>query len=259
MTGTIPVFKLHGSLNWTLNGQFIVAFQDMRPAFRHGGTAAIIPPVPEKPGPTAEPPPLPVILTSSAGSQNLNDRGYIIPGREAKANVLTFIAYDEGQIVGTVGLGVDSDKGRLSADTLYRLEIDELRAKGCRVCEFTRLAVDSTAASKPILAGLFQTAYLYAAVIKGYTHAVIEVNPRHVIFYGRSLKFEPLGPERVNERVHAPAVLLCASFESIAHELKKYAGKTPPPGTKRTLFHYGFPPAEEVGVLMRLRALVATR
>src|ERR1700738_1907636 len=48
MTGTIPVFKLHGSLNWTLNGQSIVTFQDMRPAFRHGGTAAIIPPVPEK-------------------------------------------------------------------------------------------------------------------------------------------------------------------------------------------------------------------
>jgi SIR2-like domain len=48
MTGTIPVFKLHGSLNWTLNGQSIVTFQDMRPAFRHGGTAAIMPPVPEK-------------------------------------------------------------------------------------------------------------------------------------------------------------------------------------------------------------------
>jgi hypothetical protein len=186
-------------------------------------------------------------------------RGYTIPGRKAKSNVLTFIAYDEGQIVGTVGLGVDSDKGRLSADELYRSEIDQLRAKRCRVCEFTRLAVDSTAASKPVLAGLFHTAYLYAAVIKGYTHAVIEVNPRHVVFYGRSLKFEPLGPERMNERVHAPAVLLCASFESIAHDLKQYAGKTPAPGTKRTLFHYGFPPVEEAGVLRRLRALVALR
>ena len=48
MTGTIPVFKLHGSLNWTLVDKSIVAFQDMRPVFRHGGTAAIIPPVSEK-------------------------------------------------------------------------------------------------------------------------------------------------------------------------------------------------------------------
>jgi hypothetical protein len=180
-------------------------------------------------------------------------RGYAIPGPEVKSNVLTFIAYDEGQIVGTVGLGLDSDKGRLSADELYRSEIDQLRAKGWRVCEFTRLAVDSTAASKPVLAGLFQTAYLYAAVIKGYTHAVIEVNPRHVVFYGKSLNFEQVGPERMNERVHAPAVLLCASFALIAHDLEKYAGKTPAPGTKRTLFHYGFPPAGEAGALERLR------
>src|SRR5712671_1156325 len=31
MTGTIPLFKLHGSLNWTLDGRSVVAFQDMRP------------------------------------------------------------------------------------------------------------------------------------------------------------------------------------------------------------------------------------
>jgi hypothetical protein len=51
MSGTVPVFKLHGSLNWTLNGDTIVAYQDMRPVFRHGGTAAIVAPVPEKSAP----------------------------------------------------------------------------------------------------------------------------------------------------------------------------------------------------------------
>ena len=48
MTGTIPVYKLHGSLSWSLSGGTIVAYQDMRPAFRNGGNAAIVPPVPEK-------------------------------------------------------------------------------------------------------------------------------------------------------------------------------------------------------------------
>jgi hypothetical protein len=52
MTGAIPVFKLHGSLNWTVEGESLVAYQDMRAAFRHGGTAAIIPPVTEKLVPT---------------------------------------------------------------------------------------------------------------------------------------------------------------------------------------------------------------
>ncbi|MGH8799171.1 MAG: N-acyl amino acid synthase FeeM domain-containing protein [Casimicrobiaceae bacterium] len=44
------------------------------------------------------------------------------------------------------------------------------------------------------------------------THAVIEVNPRHVAFYGSALKFGAVGPERMNSRVQAPAVLVCASF-----------------------------------------------
>ncbi len=52
MTGSIPVFKLHGSLNWTLRGRSVLAYQDMRAAFRHGGDAAIIPPIPEKPVPS---------------------------------------------------------------------------------------------------------------------------------------------------------------------------------------------------------------
>ena len=45
MEGAVPVYKLHGSLNWSRTGEL---FQDLRPAFRGGGDAAIIPPVPEK-------------------------------------------------------------------------------------------------------------------------------------------------------------------------------------------------------------------
>jgi hypothetical protein len=185
-------------------------------------------------------------------------RGYEVPQVPlvTQPRLFTFIAYDEGRVVGTVGLGADSPDG-LSVDDLYRAEIDHLRAAGCRVCEFTRLAVDRTAASKAVLAGLFHTAYLYASKIRGFTHAVIEVNPRHVAFYGKELKFDPIGPERLNTRVNAPAVLLCVAFATIAAELAKYAGTTPPLGAKRTLFHYGFPPEEEDGVLKRLYDLVA--
>ena len=183
-------------------------------------------------------------------------RGYTIPSQSQEPQLSTFIAYDEGQLVGTVSVRLDSDKG-LSADELYRNEIDALRSAGARLCEFTRLAVDRTAASKPVLAGLFHTAYLYASVIRGFTHAVIEVNPRHVVFYGRALRFDPIGEERMNRRVDAPAVLLCAPFATIARGLAKYAGKPEAPGAGRSLFVYGFPPEDEPGVLNRLRELVA--
>jgi hypothetical protein len=184
-------------------------------------------------------------------------RGYTIPKLGEDPELSTFIAYDEGQLVGTVSVRLDSERG-LSADDLYRFEIDALRSAGARICEFTRLAVDKTAASKPVLAGLFHTAYLYASVIRGFTHAVIEVNPRHVAFYGRALRFDPIGEERMNRRVDAPAVLLCAPFAVIAEGIAKYAGRPDVPGATRSLFLYGFPPHDEPGVLRRLRELVAT-
>ena len=183
-------------------------------------------------------------------------RGYTIPSQPQEPQLTTFIAYDEGQLVGTVSVRLDSASG-LSADDLYRSEIDALRAAGARICEFTRLAVDKTAASKPVLAGLFHTAYLFASVIRGCTHGVIEVNPRHVAFYGRALRFDPIGEERMNRRVDAPAVLLCAPFATIAEGVANHAGKPDAPGAGRSLFLYGFPPEDEPGVLKRLRELVA--
>jgi hypothetical protein len=44
----VPLFKLHGSLNWSLDGLKVVIYPDVRPAFRGGGSAAIVPPLPEK-------------------------------------------------------------------------------------------------------------------------------------------------------------------------------------------------------------------
>lgn len=44
----IPIFKVHGSLNWSIENGKIGFYQDMRPAFRHNGDSAIIPPLIEK-------------------------------------------------------------------------------------------------------------------------------------------------------------------------------------------------------------------
>lgn len=182
------------------------------------------------------------------------DRGYRIPGQQEDPYLFTFVGYDEGKLVGTVSIRLDSNEG-LGADDLYKDEIDVLRGGGCRICEFTRLAVDVTAVSKPVLAGLFHTAYLYASQVHGCTFAIVEVNPRHVPFYRRALGFEPIGAERLNRKVHAPAVLLCVSFEAIAEGLKRYGGKHHLYPKERSLFPHGFSPEEEAGILERLKAL----
>jgi hypothetical protein len=48
LEGNIPVCKLHGSLNWSLDDGGLRLYQDLRPALRNGNEAAIVPPVSEK-------------------------------------------------------------------------------------------------------------------------------------------------------------------------------------------------------------------
>jgi hypothetical protein len=180
-------------------------------------------------------------------------RGYQVPGFVADPHLRTFVAYREGAPVGTVSIRVDSAKG-LSADDLYRTELEELRVAGAQLCEFTRLAVEDEAVHKNVLGGLFHTAYMYAHDVRDCDYGVIEVNPRHAVFYRRALFFELIGAERVNRRVNAPSVLLCVSFEKIRSELRKYFDQpTRPPG--RLMFAHWFVPDEATGVLGRLRRL----
>ena len=187
-------------------------------------------------------------------NERYGGRGYRTPATsatEADPNLSTFLAYDEGRMVGTVSVRLDSPRG-LSADQLYRAEVDALRRAGHKLCEFTRLAVDAKSASKPVLAGLFHTAFLYASRLHGFTHAVIEVNPRHVAFYQRSLGFDVVGGERLNTRVNAPAVLLEVPFARIDEGLHR-AGRGHANNRVSTLLLHCFPRSDESGVLKRLR------
>jgi len=189
--------------------------------------------------------------------QRYAQKGYRTSATRVNRNVWTFAAYDEGRLAGTVSLRFDA-AGGLAADDLYRAEIDAIRRNRHKVCEFTRLAVDASRLSQPVLAGLFHTAYLFAQRVRGFDFVVIEVNPRHVGFYRRSLGFQVIGDERHNLRVDAPAVLLGISFADIADHLHRHAGMARRAPRARSLYAYGFSPAEEAGVLGRLRVLNAS-
>lgn len=186
------------------------------------------------------------------------ERGYDLPLAIPDLSLYTVAAYEQGQLAGTVGVRLDSDRG-LYADDLYAQEIEALREQKLRLCEFTRLAVDTNALSRTVLASLFHTAYLYAHRLRNVDAAVIEVNPRHVPFYIRALNFGKIGPERHNERVDAPAVLLFVRFSQIREGIARYAGKPELANATRTLYPYGFSPVEEEGILNRLRNQDARR
>jgi hypothetical protein len=188
--------------------------------------------------------------------QRYANRGYRALTTPANPNLWTFAAYDEGHLAGTITVRLDSADG-VAADALYRSEIDALRRADHRVCEFTRLAVGTSRRSQPVLAGLFHTVYLFAFRVRNFDYVVIEVNPRHVGFYKKSLGFHVIGSQRHNTRVDAPAVLMGISFKDIAHHLHRHTTVIMRPSKARSLYAYGFSPTEEAGVLGRLKALEA--
>lgn len=181
-------------------------------------------------------------------------RGYQTRAAIDDPNLFTFAAYDSGTLAGTMGVRLDSPAG-LKIEELYANEVAALRAGGLRLTEFTRLAVEESVASKGVLGALFHTAVLYAHVVRGCTHVVIEVNPRHVAYYRRVLFFKPLGPERHLSRVGAPAVALILDFSTLLNALKDFFSA--PDWAERTnsFFVHWFSPADAEGVLGRLRRL----
>lgn len=182
-----------------------------------------------------------------------NWRGYDAADlNEDNPNRITLMADTLGAPIGTLTIGLDSPGGLL-VDELYHDAIDRLRQAGASVCEFTKLAVDQAMQSKRVLAALFQFAYIYSHRIHGASDVVIEVNPRHVIFYRRMLGFKQLGEERLCPRVHAPAVLLHLSMAYARDQIVRYGGHfTDLPGVK-SIYPYFLNVKDEDGIAERLQ------
>lgn len=186
-------------------------------------------------------------------------RGYMssgLPGSGQDKYRMTLTANEEDVTIGTLTIGFDNPQG-LMADDLFKQEIDGLRSQGRKVCEFTKLAMETTSKSKRALASLFHVAYIYAHRIHGFQDLVIEVNPRHVAYYKRVLGFTVHGPERVNRRVNAPAVLLRLNFTYVEEQIGKFGGSPDVCAVERSLYPYVFSVKEEAGIVGRLCGLVS--
>lgn len=169
--------------------------------------------------------------------QRYGSRGYLIESpainpdaasRESTSvHEITFVAANRDATIGTCTLGLDGPRG-LRADGTHSHVIQKARAKGRRVCEVTRLAVADKVDSRPVLASLFNLAYLAAKTVHGVTDVFIEVNPRHVAFYSRMLGFVVAAGETFCERVRAPSVLLHIEMDALGERLMALAERVLP-------------------------------
>jgi hypothetical protein len=165
------------------------------------------------------------------------------------ANQVTLQACGPDGVFGTLTLRVDSPNG-LMADELYRDEIDAYRRRGAMVCEMTSFAVDPDYGGRHVLACLFQLIYVYARRMYQRTDLFIEVNPRHVGFYGLRLGFAVAGQERTCERVGAPAVLMHLDLDRVA--ARRHGGDDNVTATEPSLYPYFLSPHEEEGLCRRI-------
>jgi hypothetical protein len=177
-----------------------------------------------------------------------------VPGAQQDPQLYTFLAHDAGQFVGSLSVRLDSPRG-LVADELYRDETAVLRDHGCRVCEFLNLTVDMNSAPKRALACLFHAAYLFAGAVWSCDYGVLEAPARHAEFFRASLGFEPIGEERLNQRVSTVEQLLCVHLNAVLERLTRVGGRPDAAAQDATLFPYGFSPEESVGVVRRLASL----
>jgi len=175
------------------------------------------------------------------------------PSADNQPGQVTIAASRGHNVVGTLTLGMDSDIGLL-ADGLYRVEIDALRQQGRRLCEVTRLALDTELGSLEVMATLFHVAFVLASDVHGRTDLLAEVHPRHVKFYGRAMGYQVVGPERICARVNAPAILMHLSLDFAGSQIRELAGTCV--RQDRNLYRL-FLPAEEQGALFEKLTLSA--
>jgi len=181
-------------------------------------------------------------------------RGYLSSpmSTEKTPNRLTLVASDHHRTIGTLTIGFDNGNGLL-VDDLFPEEVRKLRADGCSVCEFTKLAMDNVVRSKRVLAALFNVAYLYAYKIKRADNLLIEVNPRHVRYYQNMLGFKAIGSTRMNARVNAPAVLLSLDLTYVSEKVDELGGRPELAATNRSIYPHFFSNREESRIINRLR------
>lgn len=161
-------------------------------------------------------------------------------------------ARDGERIVGTLSVRFDG-AGGLHADQLFHAELSEWRRDGLRLCEFGGLAVDKHSHNpKRVLAQIFHLGYLHAHRRAGCDRLVIEVNPRHIGFYRRSLGLTPCTAARHNPRVQAPAVLMSIDFETVREQISLWGGQPDHLASARNLYPLAWDEATEATMLARL-------
>lgn len=121
-------------------------------------------------------------------------------------------------VISTLTQIFDTPLFGLPMDSLYKEELDALRAQGRKITELSALATPKEVRWCNLMVFLSRTMFEYSRM-NGVDDICIMVNPKHVNFYKTMFLFEDFGPERFYAGVGAPAVALRIDMKSIETNL----------------------------------------
>ena len=144
------------------------------------------------------------------GFINPNAQEWLVQNYDDKKETIILCVLDYSKkLAGSLTLVFD-ESIKLPAEKIYGEEIKTLHSKGEKLLEVSRLVISPEYRNtKEILHLLFNYMFIYSYHIKKYSAMVIEVNPKHKIYYKSLLKFDEIGAEKACPSVqNAPAILL---------------------------------------------------
>lgn len=131
---------------------------------------------------------------------------------ETTSETATFVAKKDGRVVGVLSVVGDSPDLGLPSDSAFGEELDNLRAKGLRLCEVTNQAVEEPYRKSAVPTELMRCAIAHS-VKAGYHVGVVSVSPSHHGFYDL-MGFRRLGSERsYSKKIHDPVVALSMDID----------------------------------------------
>lgn len=155
-----------------------------------------------------------------AGYMDPHPSGLRVRAFEALPQTATFIAIENGEVIGTISLIVDSPLG-LPMEESYSEELNALRAQGRRIAEVSSLAVSKGSRNLGIFVRLCKYMTLFAIHI-GVEDLCIGISPEHAPFFKEVYLFETMGEVRsYSSTKEDPVVALRLDlniFPALCHE-----------------------------------------
>lgn len=127
---------------------------------------------------------------------------------ETSSELAMFVGKVRGEIVGTIGLVVDSEDMGLPSDRVFESELDALRRTGKTVCEVTNFAILAPYRKGPMCTELMRCALAQAWTTRC-NYMVCSVSPQQREFY-EFIGFYQIGTERsYSDKVDDPVINMC--------------------------------------------------